>query len=241
MGQDTQKSWVEEFYPELAPREPLELPPPEPAPKSKDTTEEPSVVQEPAPSPGPALEEPALQLGEGGVWVTPDRQDFQEMERMDHRVKKAKVGRGVSAGVLAVGFVMGLAAAGGGVCYGTDDPSSCPDPWVAPVGATGAVLFVGGLAGMIASGVMLRKRKRDRDNLWEAHRRRQFRVEVDTSDDAFTVIVTRKYDGDELTGATVFIRHRESGQHSNLYIDATEIDSLEQVIREHKAKLLTAE
>ena len=205
-AQDTQKSWVEEFYPELAPREPLELPPPEPAPKSKDTTEEPSVVQEPAPSPG-----------------------------------KAKVGRGVSAGVLAVGFVMGLAAAGGGVCYGTDDPSSCPDPWVAPVGATGAVLFVGGLAGMIASGVMLRKRKRDRDNLWEAHRRRQFRVEVDTSDDAFTVIVTWKYDGDELTGATVFIRHRESGQHSNLYIDATEIDSLEQVIREHKAKLLTAE
>lgn len=47
-AQDTDKGWVEEFYPELAPRESPQAPPPEPVPKEP--------VSEPAP------EEPALQL-----------------------------------------------------------------------------------------------------------------------------------------------------------------------------------
>jgi hypothetical protein len=32
-------------------------------------------------------------------------------------------------------------------------------------------------------------------------------VETDTSDDAFLIIVTKKYEGGELTGATVLIKH----------------------------------
>jgi len=66
-------------------------------------------------------------------------------------------------------------------------------------------------------------------------------VETDTSDDAFLIIVTKKYEGGELTGATVLIKHKESGQYAIPYVDAVEIDTLDQVIREHKAKLLRAQ
>ena len=146
-AQGTDKGWAEEFYPELAPKERPQAPPPEQAP------------EEPATEPAPADPSLQLRLDDAGVEVAPGYPpSFVEIER---RMKKARVGLLVSAGVLSVGFVMGLAAAGGGVCYGAEDPSSCPDPWVAPVGATGAVLFVGGLAGVIASGVMRRKRERE--------------------------------------------------------------------------------
>ena len=164
-AQDTDRGWVDEFYPELAPRERPKAPPPEQAP------------EEPATEPAP--EEPALQLrlDDAGVEVVPGYPpSFVEIER---RMKKAKVGLGVSAGVSAVGLAMGLAAAGGSLCLSWDDPSPCPGPWVPAVGATGAALFVGGLIGMFFGGVMLRKHKQDRNNLREAHRGTQGRVQWD--------------------------------------------------------------
>jgi hypothetical protein len=159
-AQDTDKGWVEEFYPELAPRESPQAPPPEPVPKEP--------VSEPAP------EEPALQLklDDAGVEVVPPpprKPDGYTLMEMELRVSRAKIGLGVSAGVLAVGFGMGFAAVGGSLCLSWDDPSPCPEPWAAPVGITGAVLGVGGLVGVIANGVMLGQRKRALSELRQAH------------------------------------------------------------------------
>ena len=44
---------------------------------------------------------------------------------------------------------------------------------------TGTALSVGGFAGMIASGILLHRRKRDRDSLREAHYGRSHRVQWD--------------------------------------------------------------
>jgi phosphate/sulfate permease len=107
-----------------------------------------------------------LRLDDAGVEVVPGYPpSFVEIER---RMKKAKVGLGVSAGVSAVGLAMGLAAAGGSLCLSWD-----------AVGATGAALFVGGLIGMFFGGVMLRKHKQDRNNLREAHYGTQRRAQWD--------------------------------------------------------------
>jgi len=217
---------------------------------TEPTVEEPASAQ-PAPSTEGAPEEPALQLklDDAGVEVVPSPprtytiEEISKIKEMERRVKRAKVGLGVSAGVLGVGLLVGLTAGmAAALCGWGEDEPSCPPPGLAPVGATGAVLGVGGLAGTIASGVMLRKRKRKLRRLREAHyHRTSDAVEVDRSDDAFLVIVTRKYDGGQLTGASVFIRHTDSGREASPSVDAVEIDTLEQVIREHKAKLLSGE
>jgi hypothetical protein len=139
------------------------------------TAAEPNLVEEPAPeepSPPtePAPEEPALQLklDAAGVDVTPSPSrtvDGYTLEEMELRVKRAKIGLGVSALSTVVGFGIGIAAATNTLCI----LEPCTEPgWVAPVGITGAVLMAGGVAGMIASGILLRRRKRDRDSLREA-------------------------------------------------------------------------
>jgi hypothetical protein len=132
-AQDTDKGWVEEFYPELAP------------------------------------EEPALQLAPGYLPYT-----FQEMEL---RLRRATFGLGFSVAALVIGFGMGFAAA---LCsFSWDDPSPCPEPWVAPVGYTGLVLAVGGLAGTIASSVVRREAKRKLRRLRAAHYGNPRRVQWD--------------------------------------------------------------
>jgi len=112
-------------------------------------------------------------------------------------------------------------------------------PWdaIALTSFGGAVVF-GGLVGIGLSGSRMRARKRELRELRQAHYER---VEADTSDDAFLIIVTKKYEGGELTGATVLIQHKESGQYAIPYVDGVEIDTLDQVIREYKAKLLSGE
>jgi len=232
---------------EEAPKQAVEQ---EPASPAEPVPEEPAPPSEPAPK-EPSLQ---LQLDDAGVQVasppprTPDgythavagfvtqRDQRREIER---RVRRARIGLGVSVGVLWVGLLMGLGAAAASMCLHEisegDDPS-CPPGWSAPVGATGAVLGVGGLVGTIKSGVLLRKHKRDRDSL-RAESRSAEAVEVDSSDDAFLIMVAGKYKSGEWVGVTVFIKHKESGQWANPYIDAADIDTLDQVIRDHKAKL----
>jgi len=145
------------------------VPTPEPAP------------EEPPPSPETAPEEPALQLklDAAGVDVVPSpprTPDGYTLEEMELRVKRAKIGLGVSALSTVVGFGIGIAAAMNTLCI----LEPCTEPgWVAPVGITGAVLMAGGLAGMIASGILLRRRKRDRDSLKEAHYGTPRRVQWD--------------------------------------------------------------
>jgi hypothetical protein len=171
-AQGTDKSWVEEFYPELAPREAPRPPPPESAPKGKGTTPEPSVVQEPAPASGPAPKEPALELklDDAAVEVAPSPRrtpDGYTLEEMERRVKRAKIGLGVSAGLFALGI--GLVV-GSGV-YDNRNPT--PEDQFLSGGfvallTPGMLLQLGGMVGMILSGVRLAKNKRDRNWLRQA-------------------------------------------------------------------------
>jgi hypothetical protein len=121
-------------------------------------------------SPEPAPEEPALQLvalDSTGVVFTlipsPTAHGYT-LEEIETRVKRAKIGLGVSV-VAMVGFgvlfLYGAAA---------DDTAAV---------ATGLILSLGGTGGTIASGILLRRRKRDRDSLRAAHYRTPRRVQWD--------------------------------------------------------------
>jgi len=149
-----------------------------------DTTPEPN-LEEPAPSAEPAPEEPALQLqlDKSGVEVVPSpprTEDGYTLEEMELRVKRAKIGVGVSGGALLVGAVISLAVLMIGVsCVASFEPcSGSQTSYLAGV-ITGGVLFVGGLAGTITSGIKLRRRKRDRDSLKGAHYGTPRRVQWD--------------------------------------------------------------
>jgi hypothetical protein len=93
--------------------------------------------------------------------------DDYTLEKMELRVKRAKIGLYVSGGVVFVGTVM--MAAGFGFVSG--------DGWAA--GWTGVGLMAGGFLGMIAAGSMLRARKRKLHELNEAHYRKPRRVQWD--------------------------------------------------------------
>ena len=135
-----------------------------------------SNLEEPAPSSETAAEEPALQLkvddaGVEAVPSPPQTADGYTLEEMELRVRRTKIGFGVSAVVYGVGVGMGIAA---GIGYYSSCAIAWEEPcygprWVAPVGWTGVVLTSGGVAGMIASGILMRRRKRDRDSLRYAH------------------------------------------------------------------------
>ena len=152
----------------------------EAAEESKAAEQE--VDEEPAPSSEPAPEEPALQLklDDAGVGVTPSpprTADGYTLDEMELRVKRAKIGLWSTAGATVVGTGMAFAALGAAFCL-SNEPD-CPPGWVAPVGWTGMVLMAGGVAGMIASGILRRRRKRDRDRLLEAHYGTPRRVQWD--------------------------------------------------------------
>jgi hypothetical protein len=134
------------------------------------TTSEPNLEQ-PAASSEPAPEEPALQLklDDAGVDVVPSPSrtiDGYTLEEMELRVKRARIGLGVSALSTVVGIALSSVAWGNSICFLGD---CSVESWVAPVGYTGAALVAGGVAGMTASGILLRRRKRDRDSLRAAH------------------------------------------------------------------------
>ena len=133
-------------------------------------TSEPN-LQEPAPSSEPAPEEPALQLrlDSAGVAVAPSpprTEDGYTLEEMELRVERAKIGIGVSGGVFLAGVVMGsiyLAKAEPlNICFDCPPP---PPESVDRVGWAGVALTSAGFVGMITSGILTRKRKRDRDSL----------------------------------------------------------------------------
>jgi len=120
----------------------------------------------------PAPEEPALQLklDAAGVEVTPSpsrTEDGYTLEEMEVRVKRAKIGLWSTAGATVVGTGMAFAAFGAAWSCALAWSPSCSSPpgWVAPVGWTGMVLMVGGISGMIACGILKRRRRRDRDRL----------------------------------------------------------------------------
>lgn len=105
-AQGTDRGWVDEFYPELAPREAPQPPPGKPA--LEPTPEEPAQSSE------PATEEPTLklELDDAAVEVAPGYPPrFDEMKL---RVKRARIGVITTAGAIVVGAV--LMGVGGGQC-----------------------------------------------------------------------------------------------------------------------------
>ena len=136
------------------------VPTPEPAP------------EEPPPSPETAPEEPALQLklDDAGLELAPSPprtpEDGYTLEQMELRVKRARIGLIVSAGVYVLGFAVGIPGAAGDCnnIFVEYLPDRCQ-----PLLITGSVLTFLGVVGMITSGVMLAKRKRNRAWVREAH------------------------------------------------------------------------
>ena len=138
-------------------------------------------LQEPAASSEPVSEEPALQLqlDDAGVGVAPSpprTPDGYTLEEADLRVKGAKIGLGVSVPFIMLAPVAVFMAEP--ICYFPTPEQPCPEgsPGLA---ATFAVMSVGGLGGTIASGILLRRRKRDRRWLGQAHHGTPRRVQWD--------------------------------------------------------------
>ena len=129
----------------------------------------------------PAPEEPALQLqlDKSGVEVVPSpprTPDGYTLEEMEVRVRRAKIGLGSSAAALfAGGMFVGVGIA---ESYGHAD--TAPKRYTAYLW-TGTALLVGGFAGMVASGILLGRRKRDRDWLRQAHYATPRRVQWDVA------------------------------------------------------------
>ena len=126
----------------------------------------------------PATEEPALQLeldsAGGGFTLIPSGTAHRyTLEEMELRVKRARIGLGVSALSTVVGITLSVVAGANAICF--FDPCSVAG-WVYPVVALGGVLVVGGIVGMAVSARKLRRRKRD---LREAHYGTPRRVQWD--------------------------------------------------------------
>jgi hypothetical protein len=127
------------------------------------TTSEPN-LQEPAPSSEAAPEEPALQLklDDAGVEVVPSpprTADGYTLEEMEVRVRRAKIGVGVSAVPIFIGGVLMIGAMGD---FSVDFSPPAPEEQKKEerLGRAAAVLAVGGAASMIATGILLGVRKR---------------------------------------------------------------------------------
>jgi hypothetical protein len=123
-------------------------------------TPEPS-AEEPAPPSEPAPEEPALQLklDSAGVDVTPSpprTADGYTLRRreMGLRVKRAKIGLGVSAVVMVVGTALAFGGGAASICL------SEPCSRATGLTITGSIMAGGGAAGMVACGILLGVRKR---------------------------------------------------------------------------------
>lgn len=137
----------------------------------------PEHLQERLPQHRPAAAEPESKFS-----LEYQEQKSPAVEEMELRVKRARIGLGVSGAGYLAGASMGLAALFGyfSRCFGSDPLESCHGPsWVVPVGATGAVLWVGGLAGIIASGVLLARRKQNLRELQQTHHGTSRRVRWD--------------------------------------------------------------
>ena len=125
----------------------------------------------------PASREPAvqLQLTDAGVEVAPTSPrtvDGYTLEEMQVRVRRAKIGLGVSVFSIVAGSIL---AAGVGLPNITCTyPGDCPNPsWGMPVFVTGVTLAAGGVLAMIATGALLGVRKRKLRLLETGHHRRQ--------------------------------------------------------------------
>jgi len=142
--------------------------------KSEANLREPALPSEPAP------EEPALQLklDSAGVEVAPGYPP--RLDELELRVKRAKIGLGASAGVLALGIAFTV---GDNACNSRNPP---PEEAFFQISEHCSAFFViaamatiGGLVGMIVNGVRLAKHKRELRELQRAHYRTPRRAQWD--------------------------------------------------------------
>jgi hypothetical protein len=147
----------------------------EPAPTSEPTPEDPWLELE--------LDDDSVRLAPGSAWAHEYALELQEMENlreMELRVKRAKIGLGVSAGVLGVGFVLMVAAAGGALSTGIVQPiEDTSGDWVDPALVASGVVAGAGVVGMIIAGGILAHGKRKLRRLQEAHYATPRRVQWD--------------------------------------------------------------
>jgi hypothetical protein len=122
---------------------------------------------------GASLEQPA---GVGVVPPPPRTLDGYTLEEMELRVKRARIGLGVSAGVYALGLALFVSGAAGDCnnIFTQYLPNRCQ-----PLYYTGTVTSLFGIVGMITSGVLLRRHKHDRDRLRRAHHGTPRRAQCD--------------------------------------------------------------
>ena len=137
-------------------------------------------LQESAPSPEPAPQEPALQLGldDDSVKLAPSpprTADGYTLEEMDVRVRRAKIGIGSSALAFFVGGILVASGLGGDCSWGGGAERERCDR----LAYAGTALAAGGAVGMIATGILLGKRKQKLRRLQEAHYGRPHRVQWD--------------------------------------------------------------
>ena len=137
-------------------------------------------LQEPAASSEPVSEEPALQLqlDSAGVDVVPSPSptvDGYTLEEMDVRVRRAKIGIGSSALAFFVGGILVASGLGGDCSWGGGAERERCDR----LAYAGTALVAGGAVGMIATGILLGKRKQKLRRLQQAHYGRPHRVQWD--------------------------------------------------------------
>jgi len=142
------------------------------------TAAEPSLLEEPAPSSEPTPEEPALrlELDSAGVNVAPSP-PRTELEKIELRVKRARIGLLSTTGVA----VVGAALFGAGVARGrsSQDLDALSE---GPLLISGMSLMISGAVGMIASGIVLGFSKGELRRLQEAHYGTPRRVQWDLAE-----------------------------------------------------------
>ena len=142
------------------------------------TAAEPSLLEEPAPSSEPTPEEPALrlELDSAGVNVAPSP-PRTELEKIELRVKRARIGLLSTTGVA----VVGAALFGAGVARGrsSQDLDALSE---GPLLISGMSLMISGAVGMIASGIVLGFSKGELRRLQEAHYGSPRRVQWDLAE-----------------------------------------------------------
>ena len=135
--------------------------------------------------------EPALQLtlDSSAVQVTPSAPptvDELALEEIDKRISRARIGIGASVAAFGVGAVIVPTAYANSICF-TFGEASCPsDRRIWGLVGFGSAMMAAGLAGAIASGVALAKRKREREHFKDASYRKPARVRWDPERSQFT-------------------------------------------------------
>lgn len=107
------------------------------------------------------------------------------LEDMDFRARRARIGIGISSVAFAAGAAMAGGGAVTGICFTFGGGTCRPDRVTGALIGLGSAVMAGGLAGAIASGVILARRKRESERLTEAGHGRPARVQWDPAQSRF--------------------------------------------------------